>query len=191
MVPPAAHHLEQAYQRSYTASDFVESAGAIPFDIAKRQVYLVYYVAKGEWLLAKGRRNLGESRAKAALREIEEETGLTCSHFNTNFATRAPVASEPADLADEARLYNDIASEPFMFTMRQLGGEKGIKLTWWFMAQVDRDAPTGKGESTFEVAAFEYQEAVERLTFEGDREVLRRAIEIIEQSSRSASRSEG
>jgi len=159
--------------------------GVIPFELFRRQVYLIHYVSKNEWLLAKGRRNLHESRAEAALREVQEETGLTCNHLKTKFATRAPAASEPVDVGDKARVYDDVALEPFMFTMRQLGGDKGVKLIWWYIAEVVEGAPTGKGEKTFEVAAFEYGEAVEKLAYEGDREVLRRAIEIVEQSSRS------
>jgi 8-oxo-dGTP pyrophosphatase MutT (NUDIX family) len=124
---------------------------------------------------------LQESRAEAALREVQEETGLACFHLNSKSATRAPAPCEPADVADKSRVYDNVL-EPFIFSMRQLGGEKGVKLIWWFIAEVDVGAPVGKGEKDFEVAAFKYQEAVEMLTFEGDREVLHRAIETVEQT---------
>jgi 8-oxo-dGTP pyrophosphatase MutT (NUDIX family) len=172
----------QSYQKSYQATEFVESAGAIPFDLSARQVYLVHYVSKNEWLLAKGRRNLHESRAEAALREVHEETGLTCTHLKTTFATRAPAASEPANVGDRARIYDDVELEPFMFTMRHLGGEKGVKLIWWYIAEVSANVPIGDGENAFEVAAFKYYDAIERLAYEGDREVLRQAVEIVEQT---------
>ena len=62
----------------YTSKSFVESAGIVPFHLAKKQICLLFHTARNEWLLAKGRRNCGESRHQAALREVHEETGLQC-----------------------------------------------------------------------------------------------------------------
>lgn len=42
-----------------------------------KKVCLIQYHAKNEWLLAKGRRNCGESRREATLRELREETGYS------------------------------------------------------------------------------------------------------------------
>lgn len=61
----------------YTSEQFVESCGAILFDLRANKpkaVCLIHYHAKNEWMLAKGRRNCGESRHQAALREVSEET---------------------------------------------------------------------------------------------------------------------
>jgi 8-oxo-dGTP pyrophosphatase MutT (NUDIX family) len=181
MTTPARDQPVPSSQISYAATDFVESAGAIPFDLSKRQIYLVHYGAKNEWLLAKGRRNVGESRADAGLREVREETGLTCSHLNIQLATRAPATSDPPDVGDIASVRN-VVREPFMCTLRELGGGKGIKIIWWYVAQVAPDASVGNGESAFKVAKLGYQEAIEKLTYEGDREVLRQAVNIVEQT---------
>ena len=46
----------------YTSEQFVESCGAILFDLTTSQnkrVSLVHYRPKDEWLLAKGRQNCG------------------------------------------------------------------------------------------------------------------------------------
>jgi 8-oxo-dGTP pyrophosphatase MutT (NUDIX family) len=63
--------------RQYTSSPFVESAGAILFRPATYQVCLIHYLSKNEWLLPKGRRNLGERRHEAVLSETREETGYS------------------------------------------------------------------------------------------------------------------
>jgi 8-oxo-dGTP pyrophosphatase MutT (NUDIX family) len=185
MTTLARDHPAKSVQMSYASSDFVESAGAIPFDLSKRQIYLVHYGAKNEWLLAKGRRNLREARADAGLREVQEETGLKCSHLAVQLSTRAPAASDPADVGDVARVHG-VEREPFMFTMRELGSGKGVKLIWWYIAQVAEDAPVGNGESAFKVTRFGYQEAIEKLTHEADRKVLRQAVDIVEQTFPSA-----
>ncbi|XHF96449.1 hypothetical protein AWENTII_000087 [Aspergillus wentii] len=63
----------------YTSEQFVESCGAILFDLSdnnNNKVCLIHYNAKNEWMLAKGRRNCGECRQEAALREAREEQAI-------------------------------------------------------------------------------------------------------------------
>lgn len=134
-------------------------------------------------MLPKGRRNLGESRIAAALREATEETGYKCSSLPVKMETRAPHGTDKADAPDRARVVEH-CEEPFMFTIRELGEGKGVKLIWWFVARLDGDINTGAqgGESQFQTDFFECHEAVEKLHFETDREVLRKAIELVEAS---------
>ena len=64
--------------RQYASEQFAESCGAVLFMSPKPQnakVCLVNYLQTNEWMLPKGRRNIGESRRDAALREVAEETG--------------------------------------------------------------------------------------------------------------------
>jgi len=121
----------------HTSSQFVESAGAILFDfpsLGKKRVCLVNHLVKDEWLLAKGRRNIGESRAEAAFREVREETGHECRPHAATMSTRAPRGDEPHDVPDQVRVYSGCLTEPFMYTRRDLEG-KSEKLIWWYIAE--------------------------------------------------------
>ncbi|KAK1994827.1 NUDIX domain-containing protein [Colletotrichum falcatum] len=172
----------------YPSEALVESCGAIPFDLSKEpaEVCLLCYLATGEWLLAKGRRNCGESRHEAALREAIEETGFRCRLLPVDMATRAPGPGDDADAPDAATARQAI-TEPFMLTTRSLDGGAGVKLIWWYVAAVDGDTGTkegtGGGETKFEARFFSCGEAVEKLTFESDREVLRRAIDLVKKTT--------
>lgn len=169
----------------YTSEQFVESCGAILFDLTASQtkkVCLVHYHAKDEWLLAKGRRNCGESRREAALREVFEETGYKAHLHPVTMRTRAPPIDEQEHMPDEPRSYENI-TEPFMVTMRQLSDEGGndVKIIWWYIAVLDKDSlPSGGGEEQFAPAFFPLQQALEKLSFPNDRMVLQRAIDIVE-----------
>ncbi len=175
----------------YTSEEFVESSGAVLFDFsqAKTTVCLIHYLAKDEWLLAKGRRNCGETRLEAALREVHEETGYPCRPYPVTMSTRAPAATEMGSVSDEARSYPGL-TEPFMLTIREME-EKGAKLIWWYIAEVDKDT-LGKngdihGEADFAAAFLSCDEALRRLTFEDDRSVLKRAVTLVRDSTGSSS----
>ncbi|KAE8150848.1 hypothetical protein BDV25DRAFT_153683 [Aspergillus avenaceus] len=169
----------------YTADEFVESSGAVLFDLSseEKRVCLIHYAEKDEWLLAKGRRNCGESRKDAALREVEEETGYKCHIHPVTLLTRAPEATESDDIPDQARSYPNI-SDHFMLTIRELDDNSGVKLIWWYIAVFDKrpgdKTPSAVGEFTAE--CFAYDEALQKLTFQDDRNVLSRAIALVEGS---------
>lgn len=173
----------------YTSEEFVESSGAILFDLSSypetktNRVCLIHHLAKDEWLLAKGRRNCGESRREAALREVQEETGYRCHTHPVTMATRAPGMAEAQDVSDRARVYADV-EEPFMLTIRDnsSGGEKlNAKLIWWFISAVDErqevDRPVAEGG--FRAEFFAWEDALRKLTFQNDRNVLERAISLV------------
>ena len=176
----------------YPSDRFVESAGAILFDTtsAPRKACLLHYLAKDEWLLPKGRRNLGESRHDAAVREVREETGFPCRLYPVRMSTRAPsptVGIEPC--LDLVRSYPHLI-EPFMLTVRELEGELGVKLIWWYIAVLDPEDENGprrsQGEVDFRAEFFGCGEALEKLTFQLDRDILQRAISIVEMQIQSA-----
>jgi 8-oxo-dGTP pyrophosphatase MutT (NUDIX family) len=167
----------------YTSDQFVESCGAILFDVPGEKVCLVKHTKTGEWLLPKGRRNCGESRQEAALREVLEETGYTCNLHPTTMLTRAPPKDETGDVADRARTLPNL-TEPFMITMRQLEGSN-VKLIWWYIAALDKDATTKKsvGEADFQAGFLSWREALEELKYKDDRTILQKAIELVERTN--------
>ncbi|KAH7080379.1 hypothetical protein BKA63DRAFT_506331 [Paraphoma chrysanthemicola] len=129
-------------------------------------------------MLPKGRRNVNESRKDAAVREVTEETGYACHLLPVKMSTRACASDDPSDVPDEAKVRDDI-TEPFMCSVRDLGGVKGAKFIWWYVAVVNAEGEKGKGEDEFTAEWFEVHEAVEKLWFETDREVLNMAISIV------------
>ena len=62
-------------------SDVVRAAGGVIWRRGAggdREVALVRREAYGDWTFPKGKLKRGESEAEAAVREVEEETGLRC-----------------------------------------------------------------------------------------------------------------
>jgi 8-oxo-dGTP pyrophosphatase MutT (NUDIX family) len=163
--------------RQYTSSQFVEIAGAILFRPATNQVCLIHYLSKNEWLLPEGRGNLGERRHDAALRETGGETGYLCDLYPLCMAARAPPPDDTGHVQDVPRWHPN-TTDPFMVTIRDLSGGDNIKLIFWYVAQVDEEALDGAGCGVlaFRARFFGYEEAVQRLTFQEDREVLQTAI---------------
>jgi ADP-ribose pyrophosphatase YjhB (NUDIX family) len=163
----------------YSSDRFVEACGAIVFDTSTnpKKVCLLYHAKSDEWLLPKGRRNCNEAREVAARREVREESGYGIKLRPLTLVTRAPSEMEAASVSDVPRTYEGL-TEPFMLDVRDLGKEKGVKLVWWFIAELDGTA--GESEPQFKATFMKCDRAVERLTFQKDRDVLRRAIEVMD-----------
>ncbi|KAF2189446.1 hypothetical protein K469DRAFT_700636 [Zopfia rhizophila CBS 207.26] len=171
----------------FSSEQFVESCGAILFDLTcpeEQKVCLIHYLEKDEWLLAKGRRNCGESRKDAALREVMEETGYCCQLHPVTMSTRAPQVNEPAHIPDKARSYPNL-TEPFMLTVREIDERSNVKLIWWYIVVLDEDASANKqsGEADFRSEFIPCKDAVKKLTFQADRDVLEKAIQLIKDST--------
>jgi 8-oxo-dGTP pyrophosphatase MutT (NUDIX family) len=169
----------------YKSEQFVESCGAVLFDLSRelKRVCLIHYLHGGneEWLLPKGRRNRGECRRQAALREVEEETGYKCRIYPVTMVTRAPHAHDLENVADEPRLCSDL-DEPFMLTVRELTPGSDVKLIWWYIVAVDESFQNSAVASNgdFKAEFFIYEDALQKLTFQKDRDILEKAITLVE-----------
>ena len=97
--------------------------------------------------------------------------------------TRAPPAieTEEGGSPDIVRM-EERGTEPFMLTMREIGTQ-GVKVIWWYVAAVEEAQVVGKGEAKFQPALFGYDEAVERLAFQLDREIVQKAILLVEDTN--------
>ena len=164
----------------FTSEQFVESAGAVLFRISTREICLLYLIERGEYILAKGRRNCGETAQNTAIREVEEETGYPCYLLPVKISTRAPPKTETKQLKDIPRTFRDI-TEPFTLQVRQLG-EFDIKIIWWYIAAINEDASPSLegGEQRYRVEFFDYEEAIEKLTYQHDREMVKNAVDIVQ-----------
>jgi 8-oxo-dGTP pyrophosphatase MutT (NUDIX family) len=163
------------------SDEFVESAGVVLFDLTTHRICLLEVKGSREYVLPKGRRNIGESRREAALREVLEETGYNCRILSVNMTTRTPPKDESTVYSDEARRFENI-EEPFALTQRQLG-ERNLKLIWWFIATIDKpdeSKTTYSSELKFQVTFLPYEAAVTALTYEVDRMTVRKAIELVQ-----------
>ena len=169
---------------NYPSTHLLESSGAIPFILSTRQIVLISRTRHNEteYFLAKGRRNIGESRLVNALREVREETGYTCLPLPVLLHTRLCPREEVVGVftPDKVRCFED-AVEPFMTSLRGIGTGQ-VKVIWWFVAKVDEGISVEEVNDTevSGVQAFGYEEAVTRCTFESDRKVLRRGIKLVE-----------
>jgi hypothetical protein len=94
--------------------------------------------------------------------------------------TRATASNDAANVRDRPRVHDGL-NEPFMCTVRDLPNEGGVKIIWWFVATLDDGGEErGPGEDTFRSEFFDCEEALDKLWFETDREVVRKAVEIVE-----------
>jgi 8-oxo-dGTP pyrophosphatase MutT (NUDIX family) len=162
----------------YPSTHFTDSAGAILFHLSTSRVCLVHLKSRNEYVLPKGRRNIGESRASAALREITEETGYPCRMLKVRMQTRAPPAVEPEEGSKDEVRVEEVEGEPFMVTLREVG-EGRVKMIWWFVAMVEEHAVKGEGEEKCGVEMVAWKEAGAKLTFREEREVLERAVAVV------------
>src|SRR5271155_1732678 len=163
------------------ADEFVESAGAVVFK--SQQICLIHHRVKNEYLLPKGRRNCGESRIQAVIREVLEETGWHCLLFPVTMSTRAPPSQELGYTPDVAEV-REVIHDPFALTIREEGGRKR-KLIWWYVAKVDENMQQEKTSTVdldLEPVFVSYERAVNMLTYKGDRELVERAMELVRNS---------
>ncbi|KAK0516429.1 hypothetical protein JMJ35_001032 [Cladonia borealis] len=137
--------VSQFDSEQYTSEAFVESVGAILFRLSRREVCVLHLLNRDEYVLAKGRRNCGESRKDTAVRELMEESGFSCRLLHLDMSTRAPSAVETEQLGDEAHFYTGIC-EPFNLQLRRLK-EGDVKLIWWYIAAVDEDQSFNEGHT--------------------------------------------
>jgi hypothetical protein len=98
-------------------------------------------------------------------------------------STRAPPKDEAGDVADQARTLPNL-TEAFMIEERKLG-ELNVKFIWWYIAGLDKDVATEKslGEAKFEAKFLPWEEAREQLSFDDDRTILQKAIELVERTN--------
>lgn len=167
---------------TYTPDTLTESAGTVLFRLSTREVCVLHYPARDEYLLPKGRRRIGETRAEAAVRETREETGVPCRLLPVDLLSLAEgPAGEEVD-GGGARVHKGVC-EPILVQVRKMRGGQ-VKMIWWFVGAVEEGVPAGKCEEGFTAGFYGYEEAVRRLTFGDDRELVRRAIELVEAASR-------
>ena len=162
------------------SDEFVESAGAIVFNAQNQRILLIHHRNKNEYLLPKGRRNCGESRIQAAVREVLEESGWNCLPLPVIMYTRMPPSKEQGYTPDIAEM-RETEGEPFALTIRGAPGG-GRKLIWWYVTKVDESKGQKErrgADLDFEPVFVSYEEAMQILSYTGDRELMERAMNLV------------
>ncbi|KAK4238869.1 hypothetical protein C8A03DRAFT_43414 [Achaetomium macrosporum] len=142
MRRPRVLGLSRFESEQYTSAAFVESVGAVLFRLSSLEVCVLHDLKHNEYVLAKGRRNCGESPRSP-------ETGFACRLLPLNMHTRAPPG-----------------------------------FIWWYVAAVDKER-AGKGNTRLEkdryaVEFHSYTGALDKLTFQMGREMVKKVIELVE-----------
>lgn len=57
-----------------------------------------------------------------------------------------------------------------------------MKIIWWYIAEVEDWVSGGIGEEKVIPEFFNNKDTVEKLTFQGNREILKRAVELVEKN---------
>jgi len=131
------------------------SAGLVVFRMGDGvPSFLLLHYGRGHWGFPKGIIEAGEAEEEAAIREAEEETGLS------NFM-----------------LLNDFKEKIEYFYRR--GGEAVHKEVVYFLAETqERDVKLSFEHRGYEW--LEFNEALNRLSFDNDKKILRKANAAIE-----------
>ena len=164
----------------FPSSHFLICGGSILFASTREplQVCLLHHNVRDEWLLPKGRKDRGEDVTATAVRETFEETGYPCRQLPLDLITRAPEAGAQTKAA---AVPVPGSGEPFMLTLRRT--EEGeVKFIWWFATVrtgEDKVDGTQTAVESFESAFFDVEKALQVATFQADREVIAKAVELV------------
>ena len=152
------------------SENFVLSSGTVPIDISKRLVLLLYYRPKGEYMLPKGRKNVGETLSAAAIRETAEESGFNCTLFKHQLHTNAQ--NKPVDPSH---------TEPIAIQQRMNQGVR--KIIFWYIASIDstlqRIRDTQEDGEEFDVEWVRIEHAPSKCSFDDDRKIVEKALEAV------------
>ena len=122
----------------------IKAAGGVP--VRSGRVLLVHRPKYDVWTLAKGKRDTGETYEEAALREVEEETSLTCRLGPELSPTR----------------YRDNKDRP--------------KVVRYWAMEVEDEVAFEPNDEVDELRWLEPEEAEARLTYERDRALVGEAL---------------
>ena len=175
----------------FLTGDFVISAGCVLFrrspDASRTLQICLIHASRDRWLLPKGRKDVGESIDVTAARETYEETGYMCELVPVNMPTRAPV---PGDTRNVDTVRENI-TEPIAISTRDVVKGTVKKLIWWFVGRVKRGSEekeegTQMAGESYESHFLDVAEALDRLSFPGDREVATLAARIVENTEKES-----
>lgn len=111
------------------------------------RVLLVHRPSYDDWSFPKGKLDPGETVKEAALREVREETGLSC------------------------RIIRELATRRYDYRTRNKGLLRPKAVHYFLMARVSGEIQV-PGDEVDRAEWFDVEEAAQKLTYELDRELL-------------------
>jgi bis(5'-nucleosidyl)-tetraphosphatase len=130
-----------------------KSCGAVVFRRGKDIEYLLLHYGAGHWGFARGQIESGETERDTALREVAEETGVTNARFVDSFR------------------------EKTSYFYRREGKTVFKEVVLYLVEAVNSEVRLSYEHTGFEWLP--YEKALEKLTFENSRIVLRKANEYL------------
>jgi 8-oxo-dGTP pyrophosphatase MutT (NUDIX family) len=135
------------------------SAGGIVFKIGVQPLFLLVENSRMKnpeekwWGFPKGHLEAGESTEEAAIREVEEETGI------------------------KAEITDKLGQSKYVITKND---EKIFKVVTIFLMKYLSGEPKAQIGEVSDVSWLSYEEALKKLTYPGDKDLLRKAKEMQE-----------
>ncbi|KAE8229634.1 hypothetical protein CF326_g5391 [Tilletia indica] len=160
------------------------SYGLIPISLSTPPLVLLIQ-QKSEarhWGIPKGHADPGESPLQAAIRELEEETGLRASRFLPSSSSTSASASKGVEASAINEETDAIQGEPYRNPRRNDGWKSNYYYVALFDGAIQNDAGALKLQEE-EVESAEWLEldtAAERCTYEEGRQVIRQAKSLLE-----------
>lgn len=130
------------------------SAGGVCFKKEDGRVFIVIFKPEGRdvWQLPKGWIDKGETSQEAAIREVKEEGGV------------------------EGKIIDKIDTQKFFYTFE---GERRFKTVNYYLMEYTRGDPS-EHDWEAEIAEWvEIDQAIERLTFKGEKEIVKKAKKLL------------
>ena len=145
------------------------SSSTVAIDCNRDLVLLLYNRQKREYLLPKGRKNVGESLHAVAQRETWEESGYSCRLLVHNLPTRAIQPTETPH------------TEPIAVQQRVSHGIR--KIIFWYVAEVDssdhQTAATQEEGEDIELRWVCRKDAPSTMSFLEDRKIVEKALSAV------------
>ena len=136
-----------------------KSCGGIVFTRKEgRLLYLLIQSRQGVFGFPKGHMERGETERETALREIREETGLSVNLLNG-------------------------FRETDLYVMHRKGNQSAVKLVVYFLGEFHGQEPQPQESEVSEIVLLPFAEALERLSFDSAKELLKLAEARLSQKS--------
>ncbi|KAG8665544.1 hypothetical protein FPOAC1_010341 [Fusarium poae] len=162
--------------RSLFFSDqFGISCGTVTIDVPRSKVLLIYYRKTGEYMLPKGRKDIGENLQETALRETFEETGIK--------AQILPVPITSVATTPQGRDRPSKITEPIAVSQR-VDKNSVLKIMFWYVATADSTIAPKQGTQQegedFDPVWVSFGDVESTVSWEDDRLIVSKAVDAVQ-----------
>ena len=128
----------------------IYSAGIVTYVLRdNKPIYLLLHYQAGHWEFPKGTMEPGETKQETAMRELTEETGLIA-------------------------ILDDAFEESIQYIYTDYQGEKGLKTVTFFVGEAT-NTDVQLSHEHIDFAWLPYDQALDKITYERGREILKKA----------------